>query len=104
MTLADPVEANEEAKGVAAAFDVVRRQASRISPVRARSAAKDNLATEKADLRGAMGSENAVRAIAERTESELEALRFAFNEADAIVIDGDVIRAVSTRADEKDGG
>lgn len=104
LALADPVEANEGAKGAAAAFDAVRRQASRISPVRARSAAKDNLAAEKADLRDAMGSENVVRAIAERTESELETLRFAFNEADAIVIDGDVIRAVSTRAGEKDEG
>lgn len=104
LALADPVEANEGAQGAAAALDAVRRQASRINPMRAREAARENLATEKADLRDAMGSENAVRLLAERIESELEALRFAFNEADEIIIDGDAIRAVSTRADEKDKG
>lgn len=82
----------------------MRRQASHVSPARARSAAKDNLASEKADLRDAMGSDNAVRATAESAEDDLETLRFAFNEADTIVIDGDTIRAVSKRTNEKDEG
>lgn len=51
-----------------------------------------------------LASEKAVRLLAERTESELDDLRFAFNEADEIVIDGNLIKAVSTRADEKDEG
>ena len=47
-----------------------------------------------------MGSDNAVKALAEKSEEELENLRFAFNEADTIVIENGVIKAYSLRASE----
>lgn len=70
---------------------------SRINPARAHQAAKDRLSSEKADLRDEMGSDNAVKALAEKNEEDLENLRFAFSEADTIVIENSVIKALSSR-------
>lgn len=102
LVLAEPVE-TEEAKGAVVVLDAAIKVASRVNPVRARQAAKDRLASEKADLRDEMGADNAVKALAEKNEMELESLRFAFNEAETIVIEDGVIRAISSRASVDEG-
>lgn len=104
FALAEPIE-TEGGKGAAVVLDTVTKAMSRINPARAHQAAKDQLSSEKADLRDRMGSDNAVKALAEKNEEDLENLRFAFNEADIIVIDNGVIKAVSSRlsADEMSG-
>lgn len=105
FALAEPIE-TEGAKGAAVVLDRVAKAVSRINPARAHQAAKDRLASEKADLRDGMGSDNTVKALAEKNEEDLENLRFAFNEADVIVIDNGVIKAVSSKlpAGEMNGG
>jgi len=65
LALAEPVE-TEGAKGVAIVLDAAVKVASRVNPVRARQAAKRRLASEKADLRDEMGSDNAVRLLSRR--------------------------------------
>lgn len=60
--------------------------ANRLNPVRMRSKAKADISEKRAKLQDAVSTENAVREIVERNKEELEALRFAFNEADTLVI------------------
>lgn len=97
LAFAEPIE-TQGAHGAAIVLDTAVKTVSRINPVRARRAAIDRIASEKADLQDAMGSDNAVKALAEKSEEELENLRFAFNEADTIVIKNGVIKAYSLRA------
>lgn len=94
--LADPIE-TEDAEGIASALEAVKRQVSRVYPLRARNAAKEHLTAEKADLRDSMGSDNAVKHLAEKNEQELNLLRFAFNEADTIVVERETIRAIKSK-------
>mgnify|MGYP000694792027 CR=1 FL=1 len=44
-----------------------------------------------------MGSDNAVKHLAEKNEQELNLLRFAFNEADTIVVERETIRAIKSK-------
>lgn len=96
FALAEPIE-TEGAKGAAVVLDTMAKAMSRINPARAHQAAEDRLSSEKADLRDRMGSDNAVKALAEKNEEDLENLRFAFNEADVIVIENGIIKALSSR-------
>lgn len=60
--------------------------ANRINLVRMRSKAKADISEKRAKLQDAVSTKNAVSEIVERNKEELEALRFAFNEADTLVI------------------
>ena len=97
FALAEPIE-TEATKGAAVVLDTMAKAMSRINPARAHQAAKDRLSSEKADLRDEMGSGNAVKVLAEKSEEELESIRFAFNDADTIIIEDGVIKAFSSKA------
>lgn len=60
--------------------------ATRLNPVRMRSKAKADISEKRAKLQDVVSTKNAVSEIVERNKEELEALRFAFNEADTLVI------------------
>lgn len=95
LAVADPLDAREGAEGIGAVLDNMRRTASRVAPTRTREAAKENLAQERKRLRDATSTPSKVRELAQANASELDALSFAFNVADVLVIEGDEIRAVS---------
>lgn len=80
--------------------------ANRLNPVRMRSKAKADISEKRAKLQDTVSTKNAVSEIAERNKEELEALRFAFNEADTLVIKpGNVILFKREEADlGKDDG
>lgn len=60
--------------------------ANRFNPVRMRSKAKADISEKRAKLQNAVPTENTVSEIAERNEEDLKTLRFAFNEANTLVV------------------
>lgn len=64
---------------------------NRINPVRMRDKAKADVSKKREKLREAIVIEDVVGEIARRNEAQLEDLRFAFNEADTVVVKPDGI-------------
>ncbi len=92
LALADPQADDYVAKNAALAIlHEVGENANRLNPVRMRSKAKADISEKRAKLQDAVSTENAVREISERNKKELETLRFAFNEADTLVIKTDSV-------------
>lgn len=78
------------------ALHVVAVNAARISPVNMRRTAKADLQNKRSRLQNRIASENKVQAIADEQAESLETLRFAFNEADTMVAEGETIRLLKT--------
>ncbi len=73
-----------------------KKNADRLNPARMRSKARQDIAEKRGRLQNVVSTADAVSAIARDNEEELDALSFAFNEADAIVYDGENLRMFKT--------
>lgn len=90
FALADHVEDDYEAANLA--FSVLHaagNEIKRVNPVRVKAKVKEVNSQKRAKLQDEVSTENVVRELAKRNDKELESLRFAFNEADTLVIQPD---------------
>lgn len=97
LALADCVEDDyQAANAVLGILHEGKKNAGRLHPVRMHNKAKGDIAARRAKLQEEVSTENIVSAVASSNEEELEALSFAFNEADTIVFDGESLRLFKT--------
>lgn len=87
----------ERANPAKDALHAVTSNASRLNPARMRQKAEDALREKKALLQDRVSTENGVSALEDSYESELDDLDFAFNQADAVVIENNKIKLISTK-------
>ncbi len=78
----------------------VGRAADRVNPLRMAEKAQQDLEERRSKLKDDIAREDIVRAIVECYENELETLRFAFNEADTVVFDGEEMHLLKSSNDE----
>ena len=86
---------------VVGALHKAGKNIDRVSPIRMIEKGRKETREKRAKLQDAISSENIIQTIASGHEEELEALKFAFNEADMLVFDGDKIRLIKS-ADNED--
>lgn len=90
LALADRVEDDYKAANPAlGVLHAVGNGAKRINPASMHAKAKADISEKRAKLQDEVSTENIVRELAKHNEEELESLRFAFNEADTLVIRSD---------------
>lgn len=93
LALADRVEDGYQAPNpVLGVLHEGARNADRLNPLRMRRKAEQDLSAKRARLQDVVTTANTVDAIAKSAGEELDALRFAFNEADTVVFDGENLR------------
>ncbi|EFU79444.1 MULTISPECIES: hypothetical protein [Mobiluncus] len=78
----------------------VTHNAPRITPVAMRKEAQKQAAINKDCYRQAAGVADPIALIGEERENELARMNFIYNEADAMLIDGDGVYFLKTRADK----
>lgn len=101
LAIAD--ESGDAYKGqnvVLGALDAAGRTIGRVNPVRMREKAKVNIAEKRAKLLSDAQTPNCIQPIAERFESDLDDLDFAFNEADTIVFEDSAVRLLKAVDDD----
>ena len=92
LVLADCEDDSHEGDNfVFAALHDVGQVVNRVNPVRMRIKAKAEVSKKRKNLHGAIANEDVVGEIARRNEAQLEELRFAFNEADTVVVKPDSV-------------
>lgn len=90
LVLADSEDDSYEGNNfVLAALHDAGQAVNRVNPVRMRDKAKADVSKKREKLREAIVVEDVVGEIARRNEAQLEDLRFAFNEADTVVVKPD---------------
>lgn len=82
------------------ALHAVASGAARVNPVNMRRTAKADLQDKRSRLQSRIATENKVQAIADEQAESLETLRFAFNEADTMVVDGATVHLFKTSKEE----
>lgn len=80
----------------------VARNAPRITPLAMRKEAQRRAAIKRSRYRRAAGVDDPIALIGEERESELARMNFIYNEADAMLIDGDGVHFLKMHVDEAD--
>ncbi len=97
LALADYVQDGYQAPNPAlGVLHEAKKNAGRLNPVRMHGKAKQDISAKRARLQDEISTENALNAVAKKSEEELDALSFAFNEADTVVFDGENLRLFKT--------
>ena len=72
---------------------------NQLNPIRMREKAKSDFAEKRARLQDSVSTKDVVAKVAAENDEELEKLRFAFNEADALVIKQDSVVLLKLKPD-----
>lgn len=104
FTLADRVEDDYEAANLAlGVLHAAGNGAKRVNPVSMHAKAKANISEKRAKLQDEVSTKNTVRELADLNDKELESLRFAFNEADTLVIKPDNVLLLKSKPEDAEG-